>query len=70
MDTNNKVKLESVGTLIDKETLNTYAMLKNGGYDEESEMHVDDCCEEWHNALSKKDKEIIKNLKNETANIN
>lgn len=63
MDTKNKVKLESVGTLIDKETLQTYAMLVDGGYDEDSEMHVDDCCEEWHESLSEKDLMLIKSIK-------
>jgi hypothetical protein len=57
-------QLNSVGCVIDTETLNTYPMLSEGGYDtnEDTIVHVDDCTDEWFNNLSNDDFITIKML--------
>jgi len=48
-------ELHSVGTVIDTETLFTYPMLVNGGYDKNQNVHIDDCDVEWFHSLSDED---------------
>ena len=59
------IYLESVGCYINSASLCTYAALKNGGYDLETETLLDDCCEEWHNSLDDDDNYTIKQLEND-----
>jgi hypothetical protein len=64
-------ELHSVGCVIDTETLNTYPMLREGGYDtyEGSKVHIDDCCDECFEKLSDEDFGTIDSLINQ-RNIN
>jgi len=48
-------ELHSVGSVIDTETLFTYPMLVNGGYDKNQNVHIDDVCDEWFHSLSDDD---------------
>ena len=57
-------ELNSVGCVIDTETLNTYPMLSEGGYDtdEGTIVHLDDCTDEWFESLSNEDFGTISEL--------
>lgn len=56
------ITLNSVGSVLDTETGITYAAYQKGGYDPDSEVHIDDCCQEWYDALSDEDRLLIKEL--------
>jgi hypothetical protein len=60
------VELNSVGCVIDTETLNTYPMLREGGYDEDegTKVHIDDIENEWFDSLSDNDFGTISELIN------
>ena len=62
--------LNSVGCVIDENGV-TYPMLVDGGYDEDGGFHVNDIeNEEWFDALSLEDIEIIEDvLGNPTDNL-
>ena len=53
------IPLDSVGSLIDPESGITYAQLYGGGCDLESEVFIDDCCDEWFDSLDSNDKKIV-----------
>ena len=55
------VRLESVGCLYNKTDRVAYAMLKNGLPDIGNAVHIDECSDEWHNALSDEDYKLIHN---------
>jgi len=57
-------ELNSVGCVIDTETLNTYPMLREGGYDtnEGTIVHLDECTDEWFSSLSNEDFGTINSL--------
>ena len=55
------VHLESVGCLYDKQHRVSYALLENGMPDIDSGVLVDECSDEWHNALSDEDYKLIHN---------
>jgi hypothetical protein len=56
-------ELNSVGCVIDSETLNIYPKLSEGGHDIYNSAHIDDCCDEWFDSLSDEDFIKIKSLK-------
>lgn len=60
------VELHSVGCVIDTETLNTYPMLEEGGYDKDegTKVHIDDIEDEWFDNLSDSDFGTISELIN------
>ena len=64
-------ELNSVGCVVDTETLNIYPMLLKGGYDtyEGSKVHIDDVDVEWFHSLSDDDFGTIDYLINQ-RNIN
>lgn len=56
------IELNSVGSVYDTETKMTYAAYNEQGrklykrlYDEDSGVHLNDCSEEWIDALSEED---------------
>ena len=54
--TNRKyIKLKSVGTAIDINTLVTFAINVDNTIDYSSAVYIDDCCQEWWCRLSNKD---------------
>jgi phenylalanine-4-hydroxylase len=60
------IKLNSVGSVYDTETKMAYAAYNEQGqklynrlYDEESGVHLNDCSEEWIDALSEEDVQKI-----------
>ena len=55
----NIIKLKSVGTAIDTDTLKTYAINIDNTIDYNSCVHLDDCCIEWWYSLSITDKNTI-----------
>jgi hypothetical protein len=55
----NIIKLNSVGTAIDIDTLRTYAINVDNTIDYNSCVYLDDCCVEWWSSLSNKDKKTI-----------
>jgi hypothetical protein len=55
-------KLESVGCYIEKTTGNTYPINSDGTPDLMSDVFIDDCSDEWLEALSSKDKLIVKKV--------
>jgi len=57
-------ELHSVGSVIDTETLFTYPMLVNGGYDKNQNVHIDDIDIEWLHSLSDEDFGTINELIN------
>ena len=58
--TNRKyIKLNSVGTAINIDTLRTYAINVDNTIDYNSCVYLDDCCDEWWYSLSDKDKQTI-----------
>ena len=58
--TNRKyIKLKSVGTAIDINTLITYAINVDDSIDYNCGVYIDDCSNEWWYSLSKKDKQTI-----------
>ena len=61
------LELKSVGCVIDTETGITYAAYKKGGYDDDSGVHIQDCCEEWFDALSDEDVILINEHVNKKA---
>lgn len=56
------VELNSVGCVIDTETLFTYPQYKDGEYNEEYPIHLDEITEEWFMSLDDYDFGTIKNL--------
>ena len=52
----NIIKLKSVGTAINTDTLKTYAINNDNTIDYNSCVYLDDCCIEWWSSLSIKDK--------------
>ena len=56
------VELNSVGCVIDTETLFTYPQYKDGEYNEEYPIHLDEVTEEWFMSLDDYDFGTIKNL--------
>jgi hypothetical protein len=55
----NIIKLKSVGTAIDTDTLRTYVINVDNTIDYNSCVYLDDCCNEWWCSLSIKDKKTI-----------
>ncbi len=55
----NIIKLKSVGTAIDTDTLRTYAINVDNTIDYNSCVYLDDCCIEWWYSLSITDKNTI-----------
>tara|TARA_Y100000593_G_scaffold50395_1_gene94956 strand:+ start:64 stop:270 length:207 start_codon:yes stop_codon:yes gene_type:complete len=55
----NIIKLKSVGTAIDTDTLKTYAINVDDTIDYNSCVYLDDCCIEWWYSLSITDKNTI-----------
>jgi len=55
----NIIKLNSVGTAININTLRTYAINADDTIDYNSCVYLDDCCNEWWSSLSNKDKKTI-----------
>ena len=55
----NIIKLKSVGTAIDTDTLKTYAINVDNTIDYNSCVYLDDCCIEWWYSLSITDKNTI-----------
>ena len=58
---NEMIVLESVGGVLINGVV--YAQYELGGYDEESGVELSECDEEWYDALSNEDLELIKNNK-------
>ena len=58
---NEMIVLESVGGVLINGVV--YAQYELGGYDEESGVELSECDEEWYDALSDEDLELIKNNK-------
>jgi hypothetical protein len=59
-------ELNSVGCVIDIQTLDIYPKLLDGGYDTYNGLHLDECCDEWFDSLSDEDSltiDFIRNLK-------
>ena len=56
------IELNSVGCVIDTETLFTYPQYKDGEYNEEYPIHLDEITEEWFMSLDDYDFGTIKNL--------
>lgn len=56
------IELNSVGCVIDTETLFTYPQYKDGEYNEEYPIHLDEVTEEWFMSLDDYDFGTIKNL--------
>ena len=56
------IELNSVGRVIDTETLNTYPQYKNGGYNDSYPIHLDEVTEEWFISLDDNDFGTIKNI--------
>tara|TARA_Y100001973_G_C5206498_1_gene341814 strand:- start:1204 stop:1425 length:222 start_codon:yes stop_codon:yes gene_type:complete len=54
------VRLDSVGCGLDTLSNTVYPSLRWGGYDFDNGSHLDDCCDEWFNALSKEDMQEVK----------
>ena len=65
------IELNSVGSVIDTETLITYPMLEGGGYDtdEGTMVHLDDVEDEWFNKLSDEDFGTISELINKRPQV-
>ena len=55
----NIIKLKSVGTPIDTDTLKPYAINVDNTIDYNSCVYLDDCCIEWWYSLSITDKNTI-----------
>ena len=55
----NIIKLKSVSTAIDTDTLKTYAINVDDTIDYNSCVYIDDCCIEWWYSLSITDKNTI-----------
>ena len=53
------IELESVGTVIDPDTLECYPMYGSGGIDLENPVSLYETSEEWFEALSEGDKQIL-----------
>lgn len=56
------IELNSVGCVVDTETLFTYPQYKNGGYNDEYPVHLDEVTEEWFISLDDNDFGTIKNI--------
>ena len=53
------IELESVGCVIDPDTLETYPLYGSGEIDFENAVSLYDTSEEWFNHLSEGDKQIL-----------
>lgn len=56
------VDLNSVGTVIDTVTGDTYPMLTNGKPDLSADCHITELCDEWLDALSDDDATALLNV--------
>jgi hypothetical protein len=55
---NEMIVLESVGAVLINGVV--YPLLVDGGYDNEAGVPLNECVEEWYDALSNEDLELIK----------
>ena len=53
------LKLKSVGSVIDTKTKIVYAAYQNGGYDEQSGTHLDECSRDFVDSMSEEDLLLI-----------
>ena len=56
--------LKSVGCAISSDG-NTYALNDDGTVDKFSDVHLDDCCIEWYDRLSFKDRQTVLKIEKE-----
>jgi hypothetical protein len=56
------IELNSVGSVIDDETLIAYPKYMKGGYDKDSGTYLTDISNEWFEALSLDDKMVVNEL--------
>jgi hypothetical protein len=57
------ISLDSVGCGLDTLSNTVYPAYERGGYDFDNGSHLDDCCEDWYNGLSKEDMNEVKNAR-------
>jgi len=56
------VELNSVGSVVDTETLFTYPKYINGGYDKDGGIHICEVSDEWYSSLNEEDKYVVDTL--------